>query len=144
MLSKSLIQFSVDEWGCVPSLLFAWGHTMVEVMKIMATSLKRSHAPTATLSVPNPAEGHRRPTPPLETPGHSWASLGQFLVGHCFFLLGPGAQKVLSVPSKSLFPHSYVSSGSSMVELVATSSKRAYAILRSAVPRAPGPAIVHR
>ena len=22
MLSKSLIQFSVDEWGCVPSLLF--------------------------------------------------------------------------------------------------------------------------
>ena len=24
MLSKSLIQFSVDEWGCVPSLLFTW------------------------------------------------------------------------------------------------------------------------
>ena len=22
MLSKSLIRFSVDEWGCVPSLLF--------------------------------------------------------------------------------------------------------------------------
>ena len=29
MLSKSLIQFSVDEWSCVPSLLFTWGHTMV-------------------------------------------------------------------------------------------------------------------
>ena len=28
MLSKSLIQFSVDGWGCVPSLLFTWGHTM--------------------------------------------------------------------------------------------------------------------
>ena len=25
MLSKSLIQFSVDGWGCVPSLLFTWG-----------------------------------------------------------------------------------------------------------------------
>ena len=25
MLSKSLIQFSVDGWGCDPSLLFAWG-----------------------------------------------------------------------------------------------------------------------
>ena len=24
MLSKSLIQFSVDGWGCVPSLLFDW------------------------------------------------------------------------------------------------------------------------
>ena len=25
MLSKSLIQFSVDGWSCVPSLLFTWG-----------------------------------------------------------------------------------------------------------------------
>ena len=30
MLSKSLIQFSVDGWSCVPSLLFTWGQTMVE------------------------------------------------------------------------------------------------------------------
>ena len=52
MFSKSLIQFSVDECGCVPSLLFTWGQTMVEVMKIMATSFKRSHACTATLSAP--------------------------------------------------------------------------------------------
>ena len=28
MLSKSLIQFSVDGWSCVPSLLFTWGQTM--------------------------------------------------------------------------------------------------------------------
>ena len=27
-LSKSLIQFSVDGWGCVPSLLFGWGQTV--------------------------------------------------------------------------------------------------------------------
>ena len=50
-------------------------------MKIMATSLKRSHACTATLSVPNPAASHHQPTPLLETPGHSQASLGQSLVG---------------------------------------------------------------
>ena len=31
MSSKSLIQFSVDEWGCIPSLLFTWGQTMVEL-----------------------------------------------------------------------------------------------------------------
>ena len=43
ILSKSLIQFSVDGWSCVASLLFTWGQTMVEVMKIMATSFKRSH-----------------------------------------------------------------------------------------------------
>ena len=35
---------------------------MVEVMKIMATSFKRSHAGTATLSAPDPAAGHHRPT----------------------------------------------------------------------------------
>ena len=29
MLSTSLIQFSVDGWSCVPSLLFTWGQTMV-------------------------------------------------------------------------------------------------------------------
>ena len=54
---------------------------MVEVMKIMATSFKGSHAHTAALSAPSPAAGHRQPTPPLETPGHSQASLGQSPVG---------------------------------------------------------------
>ena len=58
MLSKSLIQFSVDGWSCVPFLLFTWGRTMVEVMKIMVSSFKKSHACTATLSAPNPAADH--------------------------------------------------------------------------------------
>ena len=66
-----------------------------------------------------------------------WVSL---LWGHCSFLLGPGVHKVLFVPSKSLFPQSCVSSGGSMVGLIVTSSKRAYAIPRSASPRAPDPA----
>ena len=42
MLGKSLIQFSVDEWTCVSSLLFTWDQDMVEIMKIMTTSLKDS------------------------------------------------------------------------------------------------------
>ena len=62
---------------------------MVEVMKIVVTSFRRSHASTATLSAPNPAAGHQRPTPPLETSGHSWASLGQSPVGS--LLLSPGS-----------------------------------------------------
>ena len=49
--------------------------------------------------------------PPLETPGHSWASLVSLLWGHCSFLLGPGAHKVLFVPSKSVFPQFCVSYG---------------------------------
>ena len=35
MLSKSLIQFSVDRLGCVSSLLFTWGQTMVEVIPVV-------------------------------------------------------------------------------------------------------------
>ena len=77
---------------------------MVEVMKILVTSFKKSHACTATLSAPNPAAGHHRPLPLPETPGHSHASPDSLLWGHCSFLLGPGAHKVLFVPSKTLFP----------------------------------------
>ena len=58
---------------------------------------------TVVFSASDPAASHCQPTPPLETPGHSfvWLSL---LWGHCSFLLGPGVHKVLSVPSKCLFP----------------------------------------
>ena len=57
---------------------------MVEVMKIMVTSFKRSHAGPATLSAHNPAAGHRQPTPLPETRGHSQACLGQSFVGSLF------------------------------------------------------------
>ena len=50
-------------------------------MKVMAASFKMSHACTATLSASNPAAGHRWPMSLPETPGHSQASLGQFLPG---------------------------------------------------------------
>ena len=60
---------------------------MVEVMKMMKASFRRSHAHTAILSGPSPAAGHRQPTPLPETPGHSQASLGQSLVGS--LLLSP-------------------------------------------------------
>ena len=58
-------------------------------------------------------------------------------------LLGLGAHKVLFVPSNSLLPQSWVSSGSSTVGLMATSSKRAYAIPKSAAPRAPASGAVN-
>ena len=50
--------------------------------------------------------------------GDSWTLTGKSgsvsCGGHCSFLLGPGVHKVVFVPSKSLFPQSCVSSGSSM------------------------------
>ena len=138
MLSKSLIQFSTDGWSCVPSLLFTWSQIMVEVMKIMATSFKRSHVQTATLSAPNPAAGHHRPMPLLETPGHSRASLGQSLVGSLLLSPGSWCTRFCCALQESI-SLSCVSSGGSMVGIMTTSSKRVYAIPRSTASRAPAP-----
>ena len=93
-------------------------------------ALLHSLSPTLQQATINPRLHQRL----LDTHGHVWVS---FLWGHCSFLLGPGTHKVLFVPSKSLLPQSCVSSGSPMVGLMATSSKRAYAIPRSAAPRVP-------
>ena len=108
-----------------------------------ATSFKRSHACTVALGAPDPAADHHRPRPPSETPGHSQASCISLLWGHCSFLLGSGVHKVLFLSSKGLFPQSWLSSGGSVVGLMATSSKRTYAIPKSAAPRAPAPAAAH-
>jgi len=72
-----------------PPHYLTWSQTTVEVMMIMATACNRSHAPTATLGAPSPAARPHRPTPLLETPGHSRASLGQSLMGS--LLLSPGS-----------------------------------------------------
>ena len=72
-----------------PPCYLPGGQTLVEVMKIMVTSFRISHAFTATLSASNPAAGHHQSTLPLEAPGHSRASLGQSFVGSP--LLSPGS-----------------------------------------------------
>ena len=111
---------------------------MVEVMKIIETSLKRSHACTAeltpTLTLQQATTNQCLHQRLLDIHGQVWVIL---LWGYCSFFLGPGAHKVLFVPSNSLFPQSCVSSGGSVVGLMVTSSKRAYAIPMSAAPRAP-------
>ena len=98
---------------------------------------QKSHAFTATLS---PSILQQATADPrvhrklLDTHGQIWVSL---LWGHCSFLLGPGVHKLLFVPSKSLFPQSCVSSGGSMVRLMATSSKRTSFIIPTTVGRNP-------
>ena len=81
-----------------------WDPTMVKVMRKMATSFKISHAHTSALSVPDRAAGHRWPTSPLETPGHSQASLGQSLVGSLLLYPGSWFTQNLIMPFKGLFP----------------------------------------
>ena len=72
-----------------PSLLFDLRGNCGGVMKTMVTFFKRSCACTVLFSAPDPAADQSRPTPPLETPGHSQGSLGQALVGS--LLLSPGS-----------------------------------------------------
>ena len=93
-------------------------------------ALPHSVPPTLHLATADPRLRQRL----VDTHRQVWVSL---LWGHCSFLLGPGAHKVLFVPSKSVFPQSCVSSGGSMVELMAISSKRACATPRSAAPLLP-------
>ena len=116
---------------------------MVEVMKIILTYFNRSHADTATLSALNPAAGHCRPTPPWETPGPSWASLAQSLMGSLLLSSGSWCTQGVVCALHEMFPKSCVSSGGSVVGLMATSSKRAYAIPGSTETRVPAPAAVH-
>ena len=77
---------------------------MVEVMKIMVTSFKMSHACTAALSPPTLQQAtadphlHRKL---LDTHRQVWVSL---LWGHCSFLLGSGAHMVLFCPPRVCFP----------------------------------------
>ena len=108
-------------------------------MKIMVTSFKRCHARTVALGAPIPAAGHCWPMPLLETPGHSRASLSQSLVGSRLLSAGSWYTQGSVCALQESVSKSCVSSGSSMEGLMATSSRRAYAIPRSTAPRAPAP-----
>ena len=73
MLSKSLIQFSVDGWSCVPFLLFTWGPTIVEAMKMIVTFFRRPYACTVTLSAPT----LQQPPPTHASTRDSWVLSGK-------------------------------------------------------------------
>ena len=145
MLSKSLIQFSVDGRARVPLLWvdlrpnYGGGneHNGDLLQKVPCThSCTYLVPPILQQATADPGLCQRL----LDTHGQVWVSL---LWGHCSFLLGPGAHKVLFVPSKSVFPQSCVSPGTSLVGLMATFFRRAYAIPRSIASRARAPVAVH-
>ena len=112
MLSKCLIWFSVDGWSCVPSLLFTWVQTLVAINE--ANGLQKATCIHWYTQCPQLCS---RQLPTHASAGGSWTLPGKPR-SVCSFLPGRGAHKVLSVPSKGLFPQSCVSSGSSMVGLM--------------------------
>ena len=143
MLSKSLIQFSVDGWGCVPSLLFTWGQNYGGGNEDNGDLLQKVPCMHSCTHCPQPWS---RSPPTHASAGDSWtlrASLDQSLVG--LLLLFPGSQCAegsVCALQVSIF-QSCVSADSSMVGLMETSSKRAYATPKSAAPRAPAPTAGH-
>ena len=143
MLSKSLIQFSVEGWGCVPSLLFDLRPNYGGGNEDNGDLLQKVPCRHCCTQYPQPCS---RPPPTHTSTGDSWTLMGKsgpvsygvptpfsWVLVHTMLCLCP----------PSLFPQSCVISGSSMVELMATSSKRAYAIPQYVAPRAPVPEAGH-
>ena len=107
IFSKSLIQFSADGWGCIPSLWFHlwlnYGRGNGSNVDLLQKDLCQHPTPpkTAVVSNPDPEAGHCQPIPLPETPKHSHRQACLSLLrGHCSFLLGAGAHKVLFVPPR--------------------------------------------
>ena len=72
MLSKSLIQFSVDGQGCVLYLLFGLRPNYGRGNYGNSDLLQKDLCTRCILfSAPDPSAGHCRPTPPPEAPEHS-------------------------------------------------------------------------
>ena len=104
MLSKFLIQFSVDGWGCVPSLFFdlrpnyGGGNEDNGDLFLKVPCMLHSVTPALQQATANP-------TSQLETPGHSQASLGQSLVGSQLLFPGSwGAQGFVCILQESVSP----------------------------------------
>ena len=143
MLSKSLIQFPVDEQDYVPSLLFDLRPNYGGGNEDKGDLLQKLPGTHCRTQCPQPCS---RPPLTHASAGDSWTFTVSSGSVSCdvtapfsWVLVAQG----LFVPSKSLFPESCVSSCGSMVGLMMTSSKRAYAIARSAAPRGPAPAAGH-
>ena len=143
MFNKSLVQLSVDWLGCVPSLLFDLRPNYGGGNEDNSDLLQKILCMHCCTQCPWPSS-----RPPLihASAGDSQTLMGKSGSVSCGvtapFSWSWCAQGSVCA-SKSLFPQSSLSSGSSVVGSTVTSSKRACAIPKSAAPRAPAPATVH-
>ena len=142
-LSQSLIQFSVDGWDCVPSLLFDLRPNYGGGNEDNGDLLQKVPCMHCYTQCPQPCS---RPPLTHASTRDSWTLTGKsgsvscgvtapfsWVLVHTRFCVCPSA----------LFPQSRVSPGGSMVGLMAIFSKSVYATPRSAALRAPAPAAGH-
>ena len=105
MLSKSLIQFSVDGQDCVPSFLFGlrsnYGRGHGGNGDFLPKGLRPALLCSVTLTLQQATVDPCLRQRLLDTRRQVWLSL---LWGHCSFVLGPDEHKVLFVPPESVFP----------------------------------------
>ena len=144
MLSKSLIQFSVDGWGYVPSLLLDMRPNYGGGNEDNGDLLQKIPCTHYYSQGPQPFS---RPLPTHTSTGDSWTLMGKSGSVSCG-AIAPFSWILMHArfcfrPPRVCFPRLCVSSGSSMMGLMETSSKRAYAIPRSTAPRAAAPAAGH-
>ena len=101
VVSKSLFQFSVDEQGCVPSLLFGlkpnYGRDNGDL-------LHKGLCQHFCIQYPDLAAGHCQPTPLPKIPGHSQASLVQSLVESLILSPGSWCTRFCLCPPRVCFP----------------------------------------
>ena len=115
MASKSLIQFSVEEWVYVRSLLFDQRPNYCGGNEDNGDLLQNIPCMHCYTQCPQPCS---RPPQTHASARDSWTlrtSLGKVSCGITALLSWILVHMVLFVPSKSLFPQSCVSSGSSMM-----------------------------
>ena len=142
MLHTSLIQFSDDGWGCIPSLLFdlrpnygGGNENNGDLLQKVPCRHRCTQCPQHCKATADPHLHQRF----LTLTGKSELVSSGVTVHFFCVLVHTGS---FFWTSKNLFPQSCTSSGGSVVGLVATFSKRAYAIPRSAAPGAPAPVAV--
>ena len=139
MLGKSLNQFSVDGWGCVLSLLFDLKPNYGGGNEENGDLLQKVPWTHCHTQYPRPCSRasltHAFTRDSCTLTGKSGSVSCGVTVPFSCVLVCTG----MFVSSTSLFPQSHVSFGDSMVVLMVTSSKRAYATTRSAASRAPAP-----
>ena len=130
MLSISLIKFSVDGWSCVPSLLFTWEKIYGGGNKDNLDLPQKNPVMYCHSLCPQPCS---RPPPTHAFAGDFWTPTGKSPVWSLFLSPESWCQRFCCALQESI-SQSYVSSGSSMVGLMVTSSKRTYAILTTQSP----------
>ena len=140
---KSLIQFSVDGLGWVPSLLFHLRPNYGGGDEDNGDLLQKVLCVPCRTQCPRPCS---RPPPTHASTRDAWTLTGKSGSVSCgSLLLSPGswyAQGSVCALQESV-SQSRVSSSTSMVGIMVTSSKRAYAITKSSAPRLPFPGTVH-